>query len=144
MYILLSRDPYKYVITTSIKRISKLSVTTKLIKNINVIASTTGEYVFSQSIPSFCRKPYATSLALYLTILIFSLHFLTNTHLYSTSDIPSGVWTTGPNTSRFASEFKFCLNCFLPHWPNIFTSTFFDDWWVNINITSGNVKCNFK
>jgi hypothetical protein len=89
MYILLSRDPYKYVVTTSIKCISKLSVTAKLIKNINVIASTAREYVFSQSIPGFCRKPYATSLALYLTILFFSLHFRTNTHLYPTSDTPS-------------------------------------------------------
>jgi len=47
MYISLSSDPYKYAVTTSIKRISKLSVTTKLIKNLNVIAFTTGKYASS-------------------------------------------------------------------------------------------------
>jgi hypothetical protein len=47
MYISLSSDQYKYVVTTSIKCISKLSVTTKLIKNLNVIVSITGEYVSS-------------------------------------------------------------------------------------------------
>ena len=45
MYILLSNDPYRYVVTTSIKRMSKFSVTTKLIKNLNVIASITEAYV---------------------------------------------------------------------------------------------------
>jgi hypothetical protein len=94
-YISLSSDPYKYAVTTSIKRISKLSVTTKLIKNLNVSASTT------------YRKPCATSLTLYLTISFFLLHFRTNTHLYPTSDTPSNVSTTGQNTSRFASEFNF-------------------------------------
>jgi len=91
MYISLSSDPYKYVVTTFIKRISKLFVTTKLIKNLNVIASITGEYVSSKSIPGFCWKPYATSLALYLTISFFTLCFRTNTHLYPTGDTPSGV-----------------------------------------------------
>jgi hypothetical protein len=47
MYISLSSDPYKYAVTTFIKRIYKLSVTTKLIKNLNVIVSITGEYVSS-------------------------------------------------------------------------------------------------
>ena len=47
MYISLSNDPYRYAVTTSIKRISKFSVTTKLIKNLNVIASITREYVSS-------------------------------------------------------------------------------------------------
>jgi hypothetical protein len=47
MYILLLSDPYKYVVTTFVKCIYKLSVTTKLIKNLNVIAFTTREYVSS-------------------------------------------------------------------------------------------------
>jgi hypothetical protein len=47
IYISLSSYPYKYDVTTSIKLTSKLSVTTKLIKNLNLIASTTGEYVYS-------------------------------------------------------------------------------------------------
>ena len=47
MYILLSNDPYRYVVTTSIKRISKFSLTTKLIKNLNVTTSITGAYVLS-------------------------------------------------------------------------------------------------
>jgi hypothetical protein len=51
-------------------------------------------------------KLCTTSLALYLTISFFSLRFRTNTHLYQTGDTPSSVWTTGPNTSHFASEFN--------------------------------------
>jgi hypothetical protein len=47
MYISLSSDPYKHDVITSIKRISKLFVTTKLIKNLNVIAFSIGEYVSS-------------------------------------------------------------------------------------------------
>ena len=46
-YTLASRDPYKYVVTTSIRRISSPSETTKLIKYQNVIVSITGEYVSS-------------------------------------------------------------------------------------------------
>ena len=45
IYTLASRDPYKYVVTTSIRRISSPSETAKLIKYRNVIASITGEYV---------------------------------------------------------------------------------------------------
>ena len=47
IYTLASRDPYKYVVTTSIRRISSHSETVKLIKYRNVIASITGEYVSS-------------------------------------------------------------------------------------------------
>ena len=46
-YTLASRDPYKYVVTTSIRRISSHFETAKLIKYWNVIASITGEYVSS-------------------------------------------------------------------------------------------------
>ena len=45
MYVSLSNDPYRYAMITSIKRITKFSVTTKLIRNLNVIASITGAYV---------------------------------------------------------------------------------------------------
>ena len=45
MYISLFNDPYRFAVTTSIKHMSKFSVTTKLIKNLNVIASITGAYV---------------------------------------------------------------------------------------------------
>ena len=44
MYTSLSNDPYRYAVTTSIKRMSKFSVTTKLIKNLNVIVSIIGTY----------------------------------------------------------------------------------------------------
>jgi hypothetical protein len=47
MYISLSSDSYEYVVTSSIKCVSKLSITTKLIRNLNVIAYTTDEYVSS-------------------------------------------------------------------------------------------------
>ena len=47
IYTLASRDPYKYAVTTSIRRISSPSETAKLIKYRNVIASITREYVSS-------------------------------------------------------------------------------------------------
>jgi hypothetical protein len=86
---------------------SKLSVTTKLIKNLYVIASNTREYIYLYSISGFYKKPCAMSLALYLTISFFSLSFRTITILYPTSNTPSGAWTAGPNTSRFANEFNY-------------------------------------
>ena len=68
MWISLSNDPYRYVVTTSINRISKFSFATQLIKNMNVIVSITGAHVSSQSIPGLYEKPCATSHALYLII----------------------------------------------------------------------------
>ena len=47
MYISLSMGQYKYVVITSMKRISNPSETAKLIKKQNVIAFMTGEYVSS-------------------------------------------------------------------------------------------------
>ena len=47
MYISLFMDLYKYVVIASIRCISSLSETVKLIKKQNVIASMMGEYVFS-------------------------------------------------------------------------------------------------
>ena len=47
MYTSLSMDLYKYVVITSMKRISSPSKTTKLIKKRNVIVFMTGEYVSS-------------------------------------------------------------------------------------------------
>ena len=47
VYTLASRDPYKYVVTTSIRRISSPSEIAKLIKYRNVIVSIMGEYVSS-------------------------------------------------------------------------------------------------
>ena len=47
VYMSLSMDPYKYVVTTSIKCISSPSETAKCIKYLKVIASITGEYVSS-------------------------------------------------------------------------------------------------
>ena len=52
IYMSLSMDPYRYVVMTSMRRISSPLETTKLIKKRKVIASFTGEYVSSQSIPS--------------------------------------------------------------------------------------------
>ena len=45
MYISLFNDPYIFAVTTSIKRMFKFSITTKLVKNLNVIASITEAYV---------------------------------------------------------------------------------------------------
>ena len=47
MCISLSMDRYKYVVITSMRRISSPSDTTKLIKKQNVIVSITDEYVSS-------------------------------------------------------------------------------------------------
>ena len=47
MCLSLFMDPYKYVVITSMRRISSLSETTKLIKKRNVIVSITGEHVSS-------------------------------------------------------------------------------------------------
>ena len=47
LYISLSMDLYKYVVITSMRRISSPYETTKLIKKRNVIASMKGEYVSS-------------------------------------------------------------------------------------------------
>ena len=47
VYISLSMDPYKYVVITSMRHISNLSETAKLIKKRNGIASMIGEYVSS-------------------------------------------------------------------------------------------------
>ena len=47
MYISLFMNPYKYAVTTSMRHISHLLETYKLIKKQNVIASMTGEYVSS-------------------------------------------------------------------------------------------------
>ena len=47
MYISLSMDPYKYVVITSMRRISSPSETATLIKKRIVITSMKGEYVSS-------------------------------------------------------------------------------------------------
>ena len=57
MYISLFMDPYKYVVITSMRRISSLYGIAKLMKKQNVIASMTGEYVSSSSIPGLYKKP---------------------------------------------------------------------------------------
>jgi len=56
--------------------------------------------------PSLSEKPCATSHVLYKTISLFSFCFLTKIHLYPTGITPLGVWTIGPNTLLFASEFN--------------------------------------
>ena len=52
------------------------------------------------------RNLVLINLALYLMISLFSLRFLTNTHLYPTGFTSSSVWTTGPKTSHFVNEFN--------------------------------------
>ena len=107
MYISLSMNLYKYVVITSMRRISNPSETVKLIKKRNMIASMTGKYVCTQSIPGLYKKPCVTKHALYLMISLFSLRFRTNTHLYPTGFTSSDVWTTSPKTSHFVNEFNF-------------------------------------
>jgi hypothetical protein len=57
--------------------------------------------------PGLYENSCATRRALYLTISFFSFRFRTNTHLYPIGFTPLGVWTTGPKTSCFASEFNY-------------------------------------
>ena len=45
IYMSLSMDPYRYIVMTSMRRISSSLKTGKLIKKRKVIASITGEYV---------------------------------------------------------------------------------------------------
>ena len=74
--------------------------------------------------------------------LCFTIRFCTNTHLYLTSITSLSVWTTGPIISYFTHEFS---SIWIPLWPIISTSTFFDDLWLKFSIiTSGNIKSNFK
>ena len=54
----------------------RISYTTRPIKFFNVIASTTGEYVSSQSMPNLCEKYCITNLALYLVISLKGLKLL--------------------------------------------------------------------
>ena len=51
IYISLLSDPYRYVVTTSIRCISRFLDTAKLVKKLKVMASIIGEYVSSKSIP---------------------------------------------------------------------------------------------
>ena len=46
-YMSLSSDPYKYVVTTSIRRKSRFSFIARLIRYLKVVASIMGEYVSS-------------------------------------------------------------------------------------------------
>jgi hypothetical protein len=64
----------------------------------------TGEYVSLKSMSGLCVNPCATSLALYLTTLLFSFRFRLKTHLNSTGWILGGVGITLLNTSLFLSE----------------------------------------
>ena len=113
IYMSLPMDPYRYVVMTSMKRISSHLETVRLIKKRKVISSITGEYVSSYLIPGLCENPCAINHALYLIISLFSLHFLTNTHLYPICFIPLGVWTTCPKTYRFINYFNYvCITYF--------------------------------
>jgi copper homeostasis protein CutC len=49
-------------------------------------------------------NPYATSLALYLTTLLFSFLLRTKTHFDPTEKILPGAGVTDENTSHFLSE----------------------------------------
>jgi len=53
---------------------------------------------------------------------------------------PSGVWTTGPKTSRFASEFNFVWIASLSFWPIIYALTFFDRFRLKILIFINDIK----
>ena len=70
MYISLSMDPYKYVVITSMRRISSPSGTTKLIKKRNVIVFMTGEYV-----PRSQYQISTRNLVLLITLYILWSHY---------------------------------------------------------------------
>ena len=106
MYILLSMDPYKYVVMTFMICISSPFKTFKQIKNQNVIASMTREYVSSQLILGLQEKGYATNRILYLMISFFSLHFQRKTHLYPIDFTSICVQTTGPIIFCFINKFS--------------------------------------
>ena len=89
----------------------------------------------------FCEKPYSISRTLDFIISFFTLSFRTNTHLYLTRITLSHVWTIGPNTSYFTHEFS---SIWIPHWPIISTSTFFNGLWFKFTIIAfGNVKSKY-
>src|SRR5438105_2736518 len=77
------------------------------IKYQNVIPLITEEYVSSESMPGLCVNPCATSLALYLTISLFSFLLWTKTHFDSIGKVFRGVGITAVNTSCFLSERNF-------------------------------------
>jgi hypothetical protein len=75
MYILESNDPYKYAVTTSINCIDRQFCIASDIKYRNVISLITKSKFHWNQRQVFCIKPCATSLALYLTSLLFSFFY---------------------------------------------------------------------
>ena len=80
----------------------------------SVIAFITWKYISWKSIPDLYKKPCVTSSALYFTILfllVFSLHFHTNIHMYSTSAKPSRVLTCKLRLGAIPAPDAIALNC---------------------------------
>jgi hypothetical protein len=75
MYMSESNDPYKYAVMTSINCKDRYFCISRDIRYQKVIPFIIGEYVLLKSTPCLCVKPYATSLALYLTASLFSFLF---------------------------------------------------------------------
>jgi hypothetical protein len=135
MNISLSSDPYKYGVTTSIKGIPKLFVTTKLIKNLNVIASTTMEYVFHNQ-----YQVSAGNFVQQVLLCISQFHFFHYVFVQIPTYIQQAIHL---QVFRLQVQILYVLlasSILL----ELLHSTFFDSLWFNIIITFGNVKCNLK
>jgi hypothetical protein len=104
MYMPESNDPYKYAIMTSINCKDRGFCIARDIKYQKVIPFITGEYVSLKSTPGLCVKPYAISLALFLTTSLFVFLFRTKTHLNPTGKVSGDVGITSMNTFLFLSE----------------------------------------
>jgi hypothetical protein len=94
MYMSESNDPYKYAVMTSINCKDRCFCIARDIRYRKVIPLITGEYVLLKSTSGLCVKPYATSLALYLTTSLFSFPLRMKTNLNLTGKVLGGVGIT--------------------------------------------------
>ena len=99
----------------SINCIDRRFCTAKDIRYQKVVAPITREYVSVKSMPGFCVKPCAMSLALYLTTSLFSFRFWRKTHLNPTGKTLGGVGIASVNTFLLLSEA--ISACVLPFRP---------------------------
>ena len=123
--------------------------TFKQIKNQNVIASMTREYVSSQLILGFQEKGYATNRILYLMISFFLLRFLIKTHLYPIDLTSICVQTIGPNIFCFFNKFSsyqitfhFCQSFLHRHSSTTFSSGFSSFFMMLIATSKENIVYN--
>src|ERR1700692_424047 len=86
------RYPFKYAPLTSIwHRCHPLIVESAIeVRSVSNFITGTKVLRLLKSVPGFCVKPHATSLALYTSTSPFSFHFFTKVHFGSMASLPSG------------------------------------------------------